>query len=62
MRFLLFLLSILQGFVEFFGWWMVFAAAWYGVKNDLGGAAPVCTVLGALVCFVGIRILMNRLW
>ena len=57
-----FLFSFLQAIVEYFGWWIAFGVIWYNFDPDLGTKAVLVTGFGALVCFVGIRILLNRLY
>lgn len=55
-------LSILQGFIEFFGWWIALGVVWYSHDPELGSKAVLATGFGALACFVVIRILLNRLY
>lgn len=62
MKFWFFLFSFLQGLIEFFGWWIALGVIWYSFEPKLGTAAVLTTGFVALVCFVGIRILLNRIY
>ena len=46
---------------EFFGWWVAILIVWYNLGAQLNAKHALLSLLCALVGFIGIRILHNRL-